>query len=51
MRDKPIIPIIFAVDMALGFGLVEESFPKQYLSLCTNGDKTLFTKTVERIIQ
>ena len=50
MRDKPIVPIILCGGSGSRlWPLSRESFPKQYLSLCTNGNKTLLQKTVERI--
>ena len=49
MRDKPIIPIILCGGSGSRlWPLSRESFPKQYLSLCTNGNKTLLQKTVEK---
>ena len=50
MRKNPIIPIILCGGSGSRlWPLSRNSYPKQYLSLCTDDNKTLLQKTVERI--
>ncbi len=51
MRDNPIIPIILCGGSGSRlWPLSRESYPKQYLSLCSNDNKTLLQHTAERLI-
>ena len=51
MRDNPIIPIILCGGSGSRlWPLSRESYPKQYISLCSNDNKTLLQHTAERLI-
>ena len=52
MNNSPIIPIILAGGTGSRlWPLSRESYPKQFLSLNTNNNKTLLQNTQERILK